>query len=319
MNLQVQVRRIVQETPEVRSFELAGVGEQLLPAFSAGAHIDVHLPGDVVRQYSLCNGPQDTDAYVIGVKREPASRGGSSALHDQVRVGDMLQVSAPRNNFALALQAKHHLLLGAGIGITPLLSMARHLAAEGASFELHDFVRSEALAAFMDPLQQPSFAGRVHFHLGLDAAAVQTTLERILAERGEGSHLYLCGPRPFMEAVRACAASKGWPAEAVHFEYFNADEALLAAPKDSFKVRLARSGGEFTVPADQSIVQVLSLQGIEIYTSCEQGVCGTCVTPVLEGMPDHRDSFLTDDEKRCGDRLMPCVSRSCSNVLVLDL
>lgn len=319
MNLQVQVRRIVQETPEVRSFELASVGKESLPAFSAGAHIDVHLPGGIVRQYSLCNGPSDTDAYVIGVKLESASRGGSTALHEQVREGDMLQVSTPRNNFGLAPTAKHHLLLGAGIGITPLLSMARHLAAQGASFELHDFARSQAHAAFSAPLGLPPFVGHVHFHLGLDVAAVQSTLEQVLAEQNDGTHLYLCGPRPFMEAVRSCASSRGWPASAVHFEYFSANDALLAAPKESFTVRLASSGSEFTVPPDQSIVQVLSLNGIEVFTSCEQGVCGSCVTSVLEGIPDHRDSFLSDDEKRCGDRMMPCVSRSCSSVLVLDL
>lgn len=314
----VQVRRVIQETAEVRSFELAAVNGQVLPAFSAGAHIDVHLPGNVVRQYSLCNGPDDKDCYVIGVKRETASRGGSSALHEKVKKGDFLQVSAPRNNFALVPKATHHLLLGAGIGITPLLSMARHLAADGTSFELHYFARSSDLVAFHEALEHPKFKGKVHFHLGLDAAGVQATLERRLAERTTGAHLYLCGPRPFMQVVRDCA-TKAWPTETVHFEYFSADETVLSAPKESFTVRLARSGGEYTIPADQSIVQVLGTHGIEIFTSCEQGVCGSCVTNIVEGAPDHRDSFLTDDEKRCGNKMMPCVSRSCSNVLILDL
>ncbi len=319
MHLQVKVRRIVQETPDVRSFELASVGKESLPAYSAGAHIDMHLPGGLIRQYSLCNGPNDTDAYVIGVKLEPASRGGSAALHEQVREGDVLEISAPRNNFGLAPTAKHHLLLGAGIGITPLLSMARHLAAQGASFKLLDFARTQVHAAFSATLALPRFAGHVHFHLGLDVATVQSTLERVLDEQNDGTHLYLCGPRPFMEAVRSCATSRDWPASAVHFEYFSADNSLLAAPKESFTVRLARSGIDLTVPPDQTIVQALSLKGIEVFTSCEQGVCGSCVTPVLEGVPNHRDSFLTDDEKRCGNQMMPCVSRSCSSVLVLDL
>lgn len=318
MNLQVRVRRIVQETAEVRSFELVAMSGNSLPRFTAGAHIDVCVPGGAIRQYSLCNDPRDTDSYVIAVKREPASRGGSAALHAVVQEGDQLQISAPRNNFALDTRAEHHVLLGAGIGITPLLSMARHLDAEGASYELHYFARSREMVAFREVLEQPHLNKRVHFHLGLDAAGVQSAIAYRVTERTKGAHLYLCGPRPFMAVVRACAAP-AWPTDCVHFEYFSADEAALSAAKDSFIVRLSRSGGEYTIPADQSIVQVLCAHGIDVFTSCEQGVCGSCLTDIVEGTADHRDSYLTDEEKLHGNKLLPCVSRSCSSVLVLDL
>lgn len=318
MKLQVRVQQIVQETPEVRSFLLVPTDGNALPAFSAGAHIDVHLPGGLVRQYSLCNGPKDTQGYVIAVKREPASRGGSAALHDHVKEGDLLQIGAPRQQFSLQMNAAHHVLIGAGIGITPLLSMARHLVEAGASFEVHYFARSRELAPFRQALDQPEYAGKVQLHLGLGSDAVHATLHRLLGQRPANADLYLCGPRPFMASVRA-SAHQAWPLTAVHFEYFSADEAVLAAPQHSFVIRLGRSGGEYEVPADQTIVQVLGMHGIEIFTSCEQGVCGSCVTAVLDGTPDHRDSFLTDDEKQCGSKLMPCVSRAHSNVLVLDL
>ncbi len=319
MTLQVRVQRIAQETAEVRVFKLVPATGQALPPFTAGAHIDVYLPGGLVRPYSLCNDPRERDVYCIGVKREPASRGGSATLHAQVREGDVLQVSEPRNHFPLAPNATHHLLLGAGIGITPLLAMGHALAAQSASYELHDFARSQDLMAFQEALLQPQFAGHVHFHIGLSPDTVQATLDRLLQARREGAHLYLCGPRPFMDAVRAIAAATAWPQDAVHFEYFTADALAGQAPGDRFTVRLARSGGEYAIPAERSIVQVLSEQGVEVFTSCEQGVCGTCITGVLEGTPDHRDSYLTEEERERNDTLMPCVSRACSPVLVLDI
>ncbi|WP_028997926.1 PDR/VanB family oxidoreductase [Azohydromonas australica] len=314
----VRVRRIHNETDDVRVFELASSDGQPLPAFSPGAHIDVHLGDGLVRQYSLCNGPADADCYIIGVKREPSSRGGSSALHDLVQEGDMLQIGAPRNNFELRDTAGHYMLVAGGIGITPMLSMARHLLARGASFELHYFARSIAQTAFHKVLSAPAFAGRVDFHYALEADAVRSKLRKLLWERRANAHLYLCGPRPFMDTVQD-VASATWPPDAVHLEYFSADANALAAPCASFVVRLARSGGDYVVPAEQSIVQALAQYGVAVDVSCEQGVCGTCLTGVLAGEPDHRDSFLTDDERRACDKLMPCVSRSRTDVLILDL
>lgn len=318
MTLQVQVHRIVQETPDVRVFELVPLAGASLPPGSPGAHIDVHLPGGLVRQYSLCNGPEHTQGYVIGVKREAASRGGSAALHETIAEGQVLTVGAPRNNFALRDTAQHTVLVAGGIGITPLLSMARHLRQRGASFELHYFTRSIAHTPFHAELSRPAWLGRVAFHCAMDADAVRAKLRHILWQRQANAHLYLCGPRPFMDTVQE-VASASWPPDAVHLEYFVADAAALAAPAGGFTVRLARTGGDYLVSAEQTIVQALAQYGIHLDTSCEQGVCGTCLTGVLGGEPDHRDCFLSDDEKRCGDKLLPCVSRARGDVLVLDL
>lgn len=316
--LRVKVKQVRDEALDVRSFELVRADGGALPAFAPGSHIDVRAAEGVVRQYSLCSPPDETASYLIAVKKEPASRGGSRAMHEQVREGSELSISAPRNNFALDPRAGHHLLVAGGIGITPLLSMARHLLREGASFELQYFSRSIEHTAFHGLLSGPEFRGRVAFHYALEPEAVRAYLRKLLWARANGAHLYLCGPRPFMDMVEASAAPT-WPPDAVHLEYFGADPASLSGPRGSFKVRLARSGGEYVVPPDMSIVKALAGHGITIETSCEQGVCGTCLTGLLEGEADHRDVFLTDEERQAGDKLMPCVSRARGEVLVLDL
>ena len=316
--LTVTVRAVRDEAADVRSFELASADGAALPPFTAGAHIDVHVAPGLVRQYSLCNDPRETDRYVIAVKREPASRGGSQAMHERVRAGDRLTIGAPRNNFALASGAAHHLLFAGGIGITPLLAMARHLLAAGASFQLVYFSRSIAHTAFHDLLSRPEYRGRVAFHYALEPEQVRAYVRKLLWHRPKDAHLYLCGPRPFMDLVETTAAST-WPPEAVHLEYFAADPAALGGPREHFVVKLARHGGEFEIPDGRTIIEVLAEKGIVVDTSCEQGVCGTCITGVLEGEPDHRDVFLTDAEKRAGDRMTVCVSRAKTPRLVLDL
>lgn len=316
--LTVIVQAVRDEALDVRSFELMAEDGDSLPPFTPGSHIDVHVAPGVVRQYSLCNDPREADRYVIAVKREPASRGGSSGMHERVRAGDRLVVSAPRNNFALVADARHHLLLAGGIGITPLLCMARHLLASGASFQLIYFSRSIAHTAFHDVLSSPEFRGRVTFHYALEPDQVRAYLRKLLWARPTGGHLYLCGPRAFMDLVETTAAPT-WAPDAVHLEYFAADPAALAGPSAGFVVKLARHGGEFVVPEERTIIEVLAEHGVIVDTSCEQGVCGTCITGVLEGEPDHRDVFLTDAEKRAGDRMTVCVSRARGSRLVLDL
>lgn len=318
MNFTVKAKRLRQEALEVKSFELVRADGGALPAYTPGSHIDVHIEPGLVRQYSLCEPPGKTESYLIAVKNEPQSRGGSWAMHERVKEGGVLTISEPRNNFALVSGAKHHLLLAGGIGITPLLSMARHLVASAASFELLYFTRSIQHTAFHDLLSAPEFKGKVVFHYALEPDAVRAYLRKHLWRHPEGGHMYLCGPRPFMDLVETTAAAT-WPPEAVHLEYFAAAPESLSGPRDTFTVKLARAGGEFTIPAEKSIVQALADHGITIETSCEQGVCGTCLTGVLEGVPDHRDVFLTDDEKRGCDKMMPCVSRAKSELLVLDL
>jgi vanillate O-demethylase ferredoxin subunit len=312
-----RVRQVKQEALDIKSFELVPV-DGLLPAFPPGSHIDVHLAPGLVRQYSLLNGPDDTSAYRIAVKLEAQSRGGSRAIHEAIHEGQVLTIGAPRNNFRLLEGARHTVLLAGGIGITPLLSMLQYLEARGESFELQYFSRSEAHTAFHDLLTHEKYAGKVGLHYALDPEATGAYLHQHLLQRSDGAHVYICGPRPFMDLAQQTAAAT-WPAEAVHLEYFSADPQLLAEPGEGFVVRCARSGGMFPIAADESIVDVLRRHNISIETSCEEGVCGTCLTNVLEGEPDHRDIYLTDEEKRAGDQLLPCVSRARSKVLVLDL
>lgn len=315
-DLQVKVLRRTELAEGIASYELARAdGGGALPAFSAGSHIDVHLPGGLVRQYSLCNDPAESRHYRIAVLRDAASRGGSVAMHDQVREGDTLTISEPRNHFPLE-HAPHTLLLAGGIGITPLLCMAQRLRATGASFELHYATRSLARTAFRDEIA--AFGERARLHLDDGDAAQKLDLPAVLSAQPAGTRLYVCGPTGFIDFVLSTAKARGWPADHLHLEYFG------AAPQDTtgdqaFEVRLASSGQSYTVPADKSVVQALQEHGIEIMTSCEQGVCGTCLTRVLEGECDHRDLYLTDEEKVANDQFMPCCSRAKSKVLVLDI
>jgi vanillate monooxygenase ferredoxin subunit len=316
--LRARVAETRDEAIDIRSFRLEPADGGAFPSFTPGSHIDVHLPNGLVRQYSLCTAPHDGSFYRIAVKREAQSRGGSHAMHGSVKVGDVLRISAPRNNFPLDEGAAHSVLLAGGIGITPLLSMALHLQQRGRSFELQYFSRSLAHTAFHDVLSAHALADKVGFHYALEPDAVRGYLRKHLWHHRPGSHLYLCGPRPFMDLVEQTAAAT-WPPEAVHLEYFEADPAALAGPRDTFVVRLARTGTECVVRADQSIVEALAASGVYVETSCEQGVCGTCLTGVLGGTPDHRDVFMTDDEHAANDKMTPCVSRSKSDVLELDL
>ncbi|OIR07194.1 phthalate dioxygenase reductase [mine drainage metagenome] len=315
--LAVRIARIARETDEIASFELVSADGSALPEFTPGAHIDVHVAG-LIRQYSLCNAPEDSSRYLIAVKREPESRGGSRAMHERLRAGDVLEIGAPRNNFPLDQTTGSKLLLAAGIGVTPLLSMARQLLGRGTAFELHYFTRSAEHTAFRDLLAGPGFKERTSLHYGLDPEALREYLRGLLAHRSAGAQLYLCGPRPFMDLVVATAAM-GWPPEAVHLEYFAAAPQPDAVSERAFTVRLARSGASYVIPEDKTIVAALAAQGVDIPTSCEQGICGTCLTGVIEGIPDHRDAFLSDEEKRAGKQILPCVSRAKSPLLVLDL
>lgn len=315
---EVRVAKKTRVADDVCAFELVRADGGELPRFAAGSHIDVHTPGGPVRQYSLCQDPEDNAYYRIAVKREPVSRGGSAAMHDTLAEGATLTIAGPRNNFALDETAEKSVLIAGGIGITPLLAMALRLDRLGKPFELQYFSRGPAFTAFHDVLSQKKFAASVGFHYALEAEAVRAYVRKYLWHRHPGTHLYVCGPRAFMDLVEQTAAST-WPPESVHLEYFTADPAALAGPRETFVVRLARTGGEYVVPAEKSIVETLAEHGVHVETSCEQGVCGTCLTGVLEGTPDHRDVFLTDEEQAANDRMCCCVSRARSDVLVLDL
>lgn len=315
--LMVRVARRQHEAEGICSFELVADPGQALPPFTAGAHLDVCVAPGLVRQYSLCNDPSQTDRYRIAVLREPASRGGSVGMHDQVQVGDRLKVSAPRNHFPL-LEAPHSLLLAGGIGVTPILAMARHLHATGAAFEMHYCGRSTQRMAFIDELAQSPFASMVQVHADDGAPEQRLDPRRVLASVPDGSHLYVCGPGGFMDHVLGTARAMGWPEARLHREYF----AGAVSPTDAdsaFDVRVASTGQTLHVPAHQRVIDVLAAHGIDVPVSCESGVCGTCLTRVLDGRVDHRDTFLTDSERQANDQFTPCCSRASSALLVLDL
>jgi vanillate monooxygenase ferredoxin subunit len=313
--LKLRVARKAVEALDICSFELTALDGRALPAFSAGAHVDVHLPGG---PYSLCNSPAESHRYLIGVLKDPASRGGSRAMHDAVNEGDLIEISEPRNQFALASDAQRHLLLAGGIGITPILSMAEQLATSHAAFELHYCTRSRERTAFAERITHSRFAERVTLHVDDGPAAQQLDLGALLDVPQPGTHVYVCGPKGFIDAVLSRARGHGWPETQLHVEFFTAAPTATEADS-SFEVELSSSGRVIAVPRDQSVVQALAAAGVELMTSCEQGVCGTCLTRVLEGVPDHRDVYLTPEEHAANDQFTPCCSRARSARLVLDL
>jgi len=313
----VRIARKAIEAQDVCSFELVAADGGSLPAFSAGAHVDVHLDGGLVRQYSLCNDPCETHRYLIAVLREPASRGGSAAMHG-LREGQVLEISEPRNHFPLATSARRHLLFAGGIGITPILAMAERLAARGESFDAHYCARSVDRAAFVTRIGKSAFAWQFRIHLDDGPSEQRLDIGALVAGPQSDTHLYVCGPAGFMEAVLSAARKAGWPESALHREYF-ASVAAKSDGDDGFEVRIASSGASIRVASDQTVVAALAAAGLSVPVSCEQGVCGTCLTGVIDGIPDHRDMFLTEEERARGDRFTPCCSRAKSPCLVLDL
>jgi len=316
--LLVRVARKHTEALDICSLDLVAEPGHALPAFSAGAHIDVALPNRLVRQYSLCNPPGDSGRYQIAVLRDAASRGGSQAVHEAVTEGSTLHISAPKNHFPLATEAPHHLLLAGGIGITPLLAMVEQLAREGGSFELHHCTRSRERTPFVARVSASAYAARVQHHFDDGDAAQKLDFAALLQRSPPGTHLYVCGPTGFMDAVLTAGRSAAWPEERLHREYF------AAAPVDhandgGFELEIASSGRVIPVRADQSALAALLAAGLDIPMSCEQGVCGTCLTGVKAGTPEHHDQYLTPEERAANNQFLPCCSRASSARLVLDL
>lgn len=315
--LQVNVISKTIEADDIVSFELVAVNGQPLPAFSAGSHIDVHVADGLVRQYSLCNPPHEQHRYQIGILRDPNSRGGSSAMHSDIRVGDVLTISEPKNLFALT-PSKRTLLLAGGIGVTPILCMAEHLAATSAEFAMHYCARSPERMAFKERIGASPFADHVHYHFDSGHDEQKLKLKEVIATPDADTHIYVCGPAGFIDHVVNTAKELGWPSTHVHLEHFN------AAPVDTggdapFDVKIASTGQVYTIPVGKSVIKVLADNGVDLPMACEQGICGTCLTGVLEGEPDHRDMYLTDEERDANDQFTPCCSRAKSALLVLDV
>lgn len=319
MTFEVRVQRKHREAEGICSFELVHPQGELLPPFTAGAHIDVHLGGKLVRQYSLCNPPQERHRYVIAVLRESVSRGGSEAMHG-LSEEQCLRISEPRNHFPLTQDLADSILLAGGIGITPILCMAEQLSASGAAFRLHYAARSRNRAAFLQRLSESTFSECVQLHFDDGPQEQRLDVARLLEYASPLAHLYACGPAGFLDWVLGAARNASWPDSRLHKEYFaSAATTTVGSAGSSFEVQIASTGAVIQVAAEQTVVAALACHGIELPVSCEQGVCGTCVTRILKGTPDHRDLFLTPGEQQSGDRFTPCCSRALSQRLVLDL
>jgi ferredoxin-NADP reductase len=319
--MQLRIRSISYLAEDINGYELVDPNGHDLPRFAAGAHIGVRLgpedSGAVWRDYSLWNDPAERRRYCIAVLREKLGEA-SRHLHDQVRVGDTVEVSLPRNHFPLADDAERHLLLAGGIGITPIMAMIAELRRRQADFRVYYCTRAPERTAFRDELDLLAAIGRVVFHYDGGDPAKALDIAALLRERPDGTHLYYCGPAGMMEA--AAAASAHWPAGTVHCEYFTGPGAAPPARFEDdrpFRVRLAQSGGEYDVPAGETIINVLRRHGVETRTSCELGYCGACLTRYLDGEPDHRDPILGDRARET--HMLICCSRARSPLLVLDL
>ncbi len=314
--LRLRVEAIRLQADGIHAFELVDPDAALLPPATAGAHIDVHLPGGLMRSYSLASDPADRSAWTLGVLREVNGQGGSKAMHQSVRVGELLTVGAPRNAFPLAAGATHSVLLAGGIGITPIKAMAHTLTAQGKSFEVHYCARTARNVAFARELRALVPPDRLHFHFDNGVPGQGLNITNLLKQQPDGAHLYYCGPGGFM---KACAdASTHWASGSVHFEHFKPPVSLpKTIPDASFQVRLARTGITVPVLPDQTIVRAIELAGHRVPTSCLSGLCGSCKVDYLAGEVEHNDYILSDEEKtRC---LTLCVSRARGPMLVIDL
>jgi ferredoxin-NADP reductase len=316
VTFEVRVDRITRETADIAAFALVHPDRGELPPFTAGAHIDVQLSSGLRRHYSLCNDPRERHRYVIAVLREEAGRGGSKAMHEELSVGSRLTISEPRNTFPLAgREARFHLLLAGGIGVTPMMAMIAELEARGASWRMHYCTRSLKQTAFVTRLQPLIDAGTVTLHHDGGDPTKGLDLRTVLSTFTVGTHVYVCGPPGFMSA--ATAALRTWPPHTVHREYFSPPEDEPARADTAFQVQIQRTGQVFDVPAGRSIVQVLRANGFTIATDCEEGYCGTCITPYLAGEPEHRDTVLDDAQRE--RYVMICCARARRSPLVVDL
>jgi ferredoxin-NADP reductase len=311
--IEARVEAIVQETATVKCLELQAADRKTLPAFSAGAHIDLHLKNSLTRSYSLLNSQGERHRYLIGVALEQEGRGGSRHLHETIRIGDRIPISHPRNLFALNETASETILIGGGIGVTPLLSMVKRLAEVDRRWHLHYCCRSRVMAPFLNQLEPYTnsvtlrFDDEVRDFLNINA----------LMDAAPEAHFYCCGPKPMMSAFEDAAKKTRLAGDQCHLEYFQPREDITQL--NEFAVELARSGKTVVVHPGQTILEVVRSAGVATASSCELGICGECQTTVLEGVPDHHDSVLSDAEREANKTMMICCSSSKSPKLVLDL
>ena len=313
-DLRVKVSEKIKTAEGIVSIKLESIDGQL-PTFQPGAHIDLHLQNGLVRQYSLVNGPGETNFYRIGVKLEEPSAGGSSYIHDNLRVGDVLACSTPRNNFPLRRDSIKTIFIAGGIGLTPLLAMSQALDVMGLDYEFHYFVQNDKHIAFSSVLIK--LKNKAFIHEGLSPDSTVKKINDVLKSPKNSMNLYVCGPGPMLEATRQIAAELNWPNNSIHFEYFKNSNEI--DDSSSFEIELARSALSLNVPTGKSILEVLRENGVDLPSSCEQGACGTCKVGVIKGSIDHQDVYLNEGERSEGDVMMTCVSRSLSKSLILDI
>nr|AAV33662.1 MnbB [Comamonas sp. JS46] len=316
--LKVKITSKALEARDIVSLELLSLDGAELPAFEPGAHIDLHVLPGVVRQYSLCGSPLLRHGYRVAVLRDPASRGGSAAVHDVLNEGDIVTIGMPTNLFPLAV-SPHSLLFAGGIGITPILSMAQRLSRDCASFELHYCARSRERMAFLQEIGNSLAPDQLHLHLDDGSPEQRLDVQDILQRSAPGSHLYVCGPAGYISHVTDTARRLGWDEARIHFEHFGNAAAAHAGGDRPFRICIASSGRIVEVGAQEPATVALARAGLHVPVACEQGICGTCLTRIVEGVPEHRDMYLTEREKAANDQFLPCCSRAAGDLLVVDL
>ena len=318
--MELIVSQITHEAQDVLGLELKAPSGQALPPFVAGAHIDVHLPNGLCRQYSIANAPSERHRYVLGVGLRPASRGGSAFIHRQLQVGQRLKVGPPRSLFGLSEGADQHLFVAGGIGITPILSMVAACQARAQPWRLLYCVRSRAKAAYAWPLAQIG-SKHIVLHVDEETGGQPPDLSEFLGAPAPGVHVYCCGPSGLMNAVENRARQAGYGQEQIHFERFSADGAQPGSTQSqqAFTAVLHRSGLRVPVAHDMSLLDALEQHGVSIPYACREGLCRSCEVGIVSGQADHRDHVLSEHERVTQRCVLPCVSRSLGPELVLDL
>jgi vanillate O-demethylase ferredoxin subunit len=311
-----RIQRRENMAEDVVCLDIVPVAKGMFPPFSAGSHVDLYISDTIIRQYSISNDPADHSYYRLAIQREPQSRGGSKAIHEGFHVGDVVRISRPRNNFELSGNDDTVVLIAGGIGVTPVLSMAYRLDAEGRDFTFHLCARSRGRAAFLEEIASSSFASRFRLHLDDGPPQQRFSASDVFAEAGPASSVYLCGPQGFMTFVTDAAKKAGIGAENIHIESF---VPAAFSDENEFEVVATQSGKTVIVKHDQSIADALEAAGIMPLLSCEQGICGTCLTRVLSGEIDHRDLYQTEAEKQNNNMIAICCSRARSRQIVLDI
>ncbi|PJI40886.1 PDR/VanB family oxidoreductase [Ferrovibrio sp.] len=312
----LRVKAVIWETARIKTYELRALDGGVLPPFSAGGHIQLNLRPDLVRSYSLMNAPSERHRYMISVQLEDSGTGGSKLVHALLQPGSVVSVTGPRNNFPLVEGAERSVLIAGGIGITPILSMARALSAAGKEWSLYYCARSRSEAALLEDVSALAVSGRpIHTHFNDEHDGGLLDLRALITAVPAGTHFYCCGPVPMLEAYTAATA--GVPSEYVHLEYFTASEP--AALEGGYTVTLSRSGKSFVIPPGKSILNVLLENGLNVPFACAQGTCASCETRVVAGTPDHRDVVLSQEERDSNGTMMICCSGSKGPQLILDL